>query len=859
MARARAARAAGHSRAAGGGARATTASDRTKSMVVEAHRGVVRALAASAAADTPGLGTAVLKTASTLLGVTPYDRLDPGLATTVADALRPLVRSRHQGVVVAALQCVGSLVTAKGCHAEVRAALFDGPTPDGPGAGADGAPLRGRPGLLRLLVTLAQDRTAPDPVRSEVLAALAKTSRHFARALSLAWPRLAPVLSSSFAHPQAAIRASGLRVLEELLRARAAEAAALGGAETGTVAATARTGTTAGVPGSAAGAGAAPTAAAAASAAARGAPATGQYEPLVPARGSTPARAAAAGEPAAGWPETGSPPFADGAAAGPDGSDPLPLPQLMAQHLPRAMRDPAVPVRATACMCVSYLLPADWQAVLAGVGRRGAEAAAAAGAGAGAVPPGAQADGAPSGVAAAASSARWGRNVLHSVLASVHTATADDSATVRAAGCRVLGAFSSFGLWKHPWFARQAAAHLLRCVGDDVLNVRARAAWGLGCICAAPALVSPLPPTLHASALARAVTTRRLDAAAAAAAVIVGPGSAGAGLGAPDLAADPADATPGRGGPQSPLRPVTALGGPAGAAPSSGAAPPSAGSAPARPDGAHLTRLLGPALLRDITAALVRLCDDHDRVAASAARTLGLAAAGVLTLPPGPGPADGDLVAAGAGALCRLVREAGSASPKTRWNACYALGVVLAVEAHGPAGPGPAPAEQQPAAAQAAPTPPHKVTRRSALSPPASPAPSGPAAAGGWRSDGLDALGAALSEASHFKVRIAAAQALGDAAAAVPAYASRACRALALGLVRAEAATDFTEYRYKPQLEAQAAEALQRALSAGTPDAEALAVLREHASVIARVLRAAGGEPAEALLRRVSGPDSAAE
>jgi hypothetical protein len=76
----------------------------------------------------------------------------------------------------------------------------------------------------------------------------------------------------------------------------------------------------------------------------------------------------------------------------------------------------------------------------------------------------------------------------------------------------------------------------------------------------------------------------------------------------------------------------------------------------------------------------------------------------------------------------------------------------------------------------------------------------------------LSALEAALCSASHFKVRIASAQALGDAAGAVPAFATPAATALIRGIVAAQAASDFTEYRYKSQLEAHAAEALQRAI-----------------------------------------------
>ncbi|KAA0151717.1 hypothetical protein FNF29_04402 [Cafeteria roenbergensis] len=720
MERVRAARASvgGRGAARGGiGTGPTTASDRTAAMVIQTHKGLARALSDAARPQAPlGLAVAVVKTAATLVGATPYERLASGLVSRLAAPLCDLVCCRRQAVVVAALQCVGALVTAKGCLCEVRSFVFDGPPSSASEAGnkpGQAEPDR-RPGLLRTLLDIAEDKTAPSPVRAEVLAALAKMSHHYARALSLAWPRLAPVLRASFSDPQAPIRSSGLRVLEELLRARAAEAAALAGAASSAVAAAARAGSLPeGAPAGAAelpsraAPGAAAAAAAAVSAAAvsatapaaagmgrRGAPATGQVEPLVaeigcPDRGTQPGLV---GGPAAGGCEASSSeaaPDADASGLGwpsptagrgdagkaASDEDALPLGLLVSKHLPRAMRDPAVPVRSVACMCVSYLLPTDWQA--RAPSDRARLAATALGGGGGVEP------------SAVDEATRL------AVVESVFAACRDESAAVRAAGCRVLGSFSTFALWKRPSFARPAVEHMLTCVTDPVLNVRSRAAWGLGCL----------------MAQAEAATGRHAQAASRHV------GSAGEAL-------------------------------------SSGAAPESS-----------LTSLLGPDLLRRLVLALSRLCEDHDRVASSAARTMGLAASALVELERADGadpasascassstqePRDADLTARGARVLCRLVRDAKGASAKT-------------------------------------------------------PVPD-------WRTDALAALREVLCSASNFKVRIAAAQALGDAASASAAFAAEACVALAEGLERASTATDFTEYRYKAQLEQQACQALRRAL-----------------------------------------------
>ncbi|KAA0176083.1 hypothetical protein FNF27_02473 [Cafeteria roenbergensis] len=891
MERVRAARASvgGRGAARGGiGTGPTTASDRTAAMVIQTHKGLARALSDAARPQAPlGLAVAVVKTAATLVGATPYERLASGLVSRLAAPLCDLVCCRRQAVVVAALQCVGALVTAKGCLCEVRSFVFDGPPSSASEAGnkpGQAEPDR-RPGLLRTLLDIAEDKTAPSPVRAEVLAALAKMSHHYARALSLAWPRLAPVLRASFSDPQAPIRSSGLRVLEELLRARAAEAAALAGAASSAVAAAARAGSLPeGAPAGAAelpsraAPGAAAAAAAAVSAAAvsatapaaagmgrRGAPATGQVEPLVaeigcPDRGTQPGLV---GGPAAGGCEASSSeaaPDADASGLGwpsptagrgdagkaESDEDALPLGLLVSKHLPRAMRDPAVPVRSVACMCVSYLLPTDWQA--RAPSDRARLAATALGGGGGVEP------------SAVDEATRL------AVVESVFAACRDESAAVRAAGCRVLGSFSTFALWKRPSFARPAVEHMLTCVTDPVLNVRSRAAWGLGCLCAAPVLVAALPPTLRAAALvhpspatsagqapalASAGTQRPADPKSAPRRGIdAAPPAQGLRDGAAAASAPREVAPIG----QSPLRPVSvrsmaqaeaAAGrhaqaasrhvGSAGEALSSGAAPESS-----------LTSLLGPDLLRRLVLALSRLCEDHDRVASSAARTMGLAASALVALERADGadpasascasvssqePRDADLTARGARVLCRLVRDAKGASAKTRWNAAYAIGVLLAAGASwgsasaAPAAPASARGQRArlptgiPARASAARSPPG-VKRQPSLGPVAGlpsaafvpPSPSSLQAVPDWRTDALAALREVLCSASNFKVRIAAAQALGDAASASAAFAAEACVALAEGLERASTATDFTEYRYKAQLEQQACQALRRAL-----------------------------------------------
>jgi hypothetical protein len=692
----------------------TTASDRTIAMVREVHKGLVKSLAQAVVAKSShsGLTTAILKTVSVLIGVTPYDRLDSGLVSSLAAKLCPLLQARHQAIVVSTLQCIGILVTAKGCLSEVNVALYDSPSGN-------------RTGLLRLLLDIAQDTHAPAVVRSEVLATLAKASRHYVRALSLAWDRIAPILADSFKDSQPSVRSSGLRVLEELLRARAAEAAALGGAGTGTVQATART--TGRVAADEDGADT------------RGIPGTGQVETLVPLRDGTEASLSV------GWPSVPDEPASD--------KDALPLVLLMSDHLPRALKDPAVPVRAAACMCISYLLPADWQALLASSDRDALELPM-------------PVVGQPTAATAAVSAPSRGRTLLREVLDGVHLACIDDSATVRAAGCRVLGAYSAFELWKHPWFARQAAVDLLKCAQDEVLNVRAKAAWALGSLCAAPVLVAALPPTLHAAELAKAASVRSLGSDALASSALQ-----------PELSRT------------SPLRPVV------------DDHPPGSHHTKA---GTALAKLLGERMLRTITSLLITLCADHDRVASSAARTLGLTVAGVIgstTRSTDLSADDSALVERSIRELSKLVSSSAAISPKTRWNACYALGLALSVELSG----------FVPTSSSPSKLPSMTVERDME-----------------WADQATRALESALCGASNFKVRIAAAQALADAGPCNPVQAARASCALIRGLVSIDATEDFTDYRYKSQLEGQAADALVDCLRVAGASPAVVECLHDH-------------------------------
>ena len=108
------------------------------------------------------------------------------------------------------------------------------------------------------------------------------------------------------------------------------------------------------------------------------------------------------------------------------GDPPAPPPELegvlklATTHVARALRDPAAPVRTSACLCFSYLLPADLRCL----------------------PPEQQ--------------QRWLR-----VFAA---ATKDGTATVRAAACRILGAYAASAEWKVSSVPR-AGCVACRCVG----------------------------------------------------------------------------------------------------------------------------------------------------------------------------------------------------------------------------------------------------------------------------------------------------------------------------------------------------------------------------------------------------------
>ena len=374
-------------------------SDRVVATVIQLHVALRRALQRLGEAP-PSLCTAVLQCLGELVSATPYGRFPAGMLTLCVPQLLQLLQHREISVVVSTLQCLGTLLSTKGSLPEVADIMLPGAA--GGLAQADGGAEATQPSLLHSLLQLCSG-DAPLAVRTEVLSVIAKGSRHYSGVVSAAWVQVQPLLLQALADSQPHMRASSLKVLEELLRARA--------------------GTTA----------------------------------LVHAQAAAVQRLPTRRLELQGAQDF----FSLALVGGPDGEaqegDSMDVLALVQHHFPRGLQDTTAAVRSSACMCLSYVLPVDWAIMLAKGVKRGSFEAT-----------------------------NEGMVLRDATLSLVVTACSDSVPSVRVAAARALGAFACFRDWKSHAYARVAGPALLQLTRDSSLNVRVKAVWALGNLCATP-------------------------------------------------------------------------------------------------------------------------------------------------------------------------------------------------------------------------------------------------------------------------------------------------------------------------------------------------------------------------------------
>lgn len=334
----------------GGGGAASSLSDKASAMVRELHVGLQRALAQTDAARRPAMTVALLKAGAALVAASPYARLPlvaPALDALCDQVCELMLGRRAAPPAVGAEPRLPSAAHAPLAHMlrlqpQVAAAAlhFCGAVcgsaaltpPSSMRGGADaGAPPPAPALVMRLLQRLAPigaaaaaaSDAASTALGGEVLAVFAKASRAVPELLVSAelWREVAPLLLRAFASPTPTVRVTALKLLEEVLGARARAA-------------------TPGVGGGAAD------------------DAEEHGDAVEPARAS--GGGVAAGNP---WEA-----LEGGGGAVVGGATALTPVSLLRTYLPRACRDSAPAVRAGALACLSHALPADWAAAMGAPG-----------------------------------------------------------------------------------------------------------------------------------------------------------------------------------------------------------------------------------------------------------------------------------------------------------------------------------------------------------------------------------------------------------------------------------------------------------------------------------------------------------
>eukprot|EP01138_Halocafeteria_seosinensis_P004662 gb/GECG01004768.1/.p1 GENE.gb/GECG01004768.1/~~gb/GECG01004768.1/.p1 ORF type:complete len:1534 (+),score=208.22 gb/GECG01004768.1/:1-4602(+) len=196
-------------------------SARIFSSVIEVHKAIRRALQQELRQRHSSLIVSIIAGLSELAATIPYSRFPPEILTDCVPSFSALLKEADSSLVIPSLQCVGNMLSNKdACEALVTLmvplhALLSGEERLKDNDGFAGS-------LLDCLLQLCGQETPPI-IRSEVLSVIAKASRHYAGAISAAWRSVASLLIESFRDMQPAVRSNALKVIEEMLRSRAAD------------------------------------------------------------------------------------------------------------------------------------------------------------------------------------------------------------------------------------------------------------------------------------------------------------------------------------------------------------------------------------------------------------------------------------------------------------------------------------------------------------------------------------------------------------------------------------------------------------------------------------------------------------
>ena len=200
-------------------------SSRIFCVVMEVHKAIRRALQQELHKKHSSLIVSIIAALSELAATIPYSRFPSNMLTDCVPPFSSLLQQGDSSLVTPSLQCVGNMLSNKdACEALVTLmvplhALLNGEERLKSSNGFAGS-------LLDCLLQLCGQETPP-AIRSEVLSVISKASRHYAGAISAAWRSVSPLLVESFRDMQSSVRANALKVIEEMLRSRAADTPSL--------------------------------------------------------------------------------------------------------------------------------------------------------------------------------------------------------------------------------------------------------------------------------------------------------------------------------------------------------------------------------------------------------------------------------------------------------------------------------------------------------------------------------------------------------------------------------------------------------------------------------------------------------
>lgn len=486
-------------------------SDKTCAMTRESHIALSLAIQSTNPSKSPSLLGALLKAAAALCSSTPYDRVpSPESVITIASLALPLLSFPNATVSLAALQCLSAIVSNPAVDASLRmdknwkrataSHTFSTETPTL--AAATNIPTELEACaivILRELVEHCQaDAAASHPLaslnsnplsnnRTEILVTIARAARYHPLFVAAIWDEVSPLLFRSFGDASPQVRATSLRILEEILHARVKahyvmegrEHSASGDAEDAEEELYADSEKE---PGSAK----------------RTEKATDIWSRMrtsLSAQSIAPNTAESSAQELVHYWDSILCPAQEASSTA------ITCSNLLTVYLPRAIKDVAAPVRSAAATCFSYLLPKDWihalrlyalfpsttcstpaapvaspvtsDPITGRLPLLTPVAAPATATNAGPVP----------------TSIVQGLALRDSILQCFVDATFDPATTVRVSVTRLWGVYLSHPMWRTPLFCRFVCPILLTAAKDAALPVRAKASWAFGNL--------TVPPTGH--------------------------------------------------------------------------------------------------------------------------------------------------------------------------------------------------------------------------------------------------------------------------------------------------------------------------------------------------------------------------